>query len=262
MRSNRRPAVCYGVCRSTCYNSSRSIVAAIGSDKALAVRVKACDRSVYSKECVVVTTFFVFGLVVNGRALNLNFAGTEVTLEVGTVVLCVPEAPLDVREKLEVLLGIAKVLYYDFVNLSIAVQRYEEGNFGLDAATCTFDLGITATMTALICIQLSLGGSPARRPDVTAIINIVVTSATEVERDIVITETGNTAKLSIFIEAVAAGSIRNQRKELLGAEVVNPRIRGSRGSNDIFFVRVIKITELHMFVLPFLIYLIVIVNTL
>ena len=48
-----------------------------------------------------IAAFIILGLVEDGRAFDLYFAGVEVSLEVGGVILCIPQTPLDEGEQLD-----------------------------------------------------------------------------------------------------------------------------------------------------------------
>ena len=94
MGSDRRPAVGEGVVSLAVQDSLRVVEAVVQADEGIAVGIVAVDGIVNGVECEVVAAVAVFGLVVDGRAHYLNTAGGEVSLEVGAVVLSVPEAPL------------------------------------------------------------------------------------------------------------------------------------------------------------------------
>ena len=57
--------------------------------------------------------------------------------------------------------------------------------------------------------------------------------------------TGDAEQLGIFIEAIATAGIGNQCEKILGAKVVDPWQRGVWCGNDIFFIDVIKMSEIH-----------------
>ncbi|MNG32663.1 hypothetical protein D3C84_1187330 [compost metagenome] len=73
----------------------------------------------------------------------------------------------------------------------------------------------------------------------------VIVAAAVIDWDVVVAIARQTAKPCIAVEAVAASRIGDKAEESLIAQVVNPRIRCLRSRNNIFFVRIIEITEFH-----------------
>ena len=191
-----------------------------------------------------IAAFLILGLVEDGRAFDLYFAGVEVSLEVGGVILCIPQTPLDEGEQLDGLCLAALVLQNQALDLAVVVLRYEESHFSRDVVLLAGDYGIAHAVTAGVSIQISLYRRPARRPYGLAVLDVEVTAA-HIYRYIVVAITGDSAETGILIEVIAAGSVGNQREELLCAEVVDPRVRGLRILNDVFLVCVIKIAKFH-----------------
>ena len=104
---------------------------------------------------------------------------------------------------------------------------------------------VAKAMMALVGIERRLGRLPARVPDGIAVLDVVVASVL-IERRIVITVTGQTQKFCIFVEAVSAAGVGNQRKEVLRSQIVDPRKRSLRACDDILFFRIIKMSKLHV----------------
>ena len=73
----------------------------------------------------------------------------------------------------------------------------------------------------------------------------VIIFAVGIYRNIVVTVACDAQKLGILIKAVASAGIGNQGEEILSSQIVDPWKRGVRGSDDIFFCLVIKLTEFH-----------------
>ena len=99
-------------------------------------------------------------------------------------------------------------------------------------------------MTALIAVKLGLCGLPSGIPDRIAILDIEVFTI-GIKRAVVIAITGETQELGILIEGVTSACVGDQRKELIGSEVVDPGSRSFGSSDNVLFVRIIKKTELH-----------------
>ena len=244
MGSHRRPAVCYGVGSLACCNDLRILEAVVQTEEAFPIGVVTVDRIVYSVECEVVAAFLIFGLVENGRAFDFHFTGVEVSLEVGGVVLCVPQTPFNEGEQLDRLCLAALVLQNQTLDFAVVVLGYEESHFCGDVVLLTGDHGVAHAVTAGVSVQICLYRRPARRPYGFAVLDVEVATA-HVYRYVVVTVTGDSAKTGIFIEVIAACGVRDQREELLCTEVVDPRVRSLRILNDVFFVCVIKIAKFH-----------------
>ena len=101
-------------------------------------------------------------------------------------------------------------------------------------------------MTALVRVERSLARLPTRIPYSTIIIDIEITAAI-IHRNTIITIASDTTELSILVEIVTTTSITYQTKEILIAEVVDPREWCCRISDDELTVLVIKIAEIFTF---------------
>ena len=244
MGSDRRPAVGEGVVSLAVQDSLRVVEAVVQADEGIAVGIVAVDGIVNGVECEVVAAVAVFGLVVDGGAYYLNTAGGEVSLEIGAVVLSVPEAPLCKGPQLEGLCGAALVCENKLLYLAVVVLRNEECSLSLEPVLSAGDDGVAHTVTALVAVKLSLYRGPAGIPDCVAVLDVEV-SAAHVYRDVVVAVTGDTAQTSVLIEAVAACRVGYQREETLGSEVVYPRVGSTGRGNYILAVFVIKMTKFH-----------------
>ena len=88
------PAVGYGVCWLAVHDGVGIAEGVVdGAQEALPVGVKAVYGIIYGVEGKMIAALLVFGLVVDGGAFDLNFAGVEVSLEVGGVIHCIPQTP-------------------------------------------------------------------------------------------------------------------------------------------------------------------------
>ena len=244
MGGDGRPAVCHGVGSLAGCNDLRILEAVVQTEEALTVGVVAVDGIIYSVECKVVAALLIFGLVENGGAFDLHFAGVEVSLEVGGVVLCVPQTPLNEGEQLDGLCLAALVLQNQTLDLAVIVLRHKEGDLCGDTILLAGDDGVAHAVTAGVSVQIGLDRRPARRPYGLAVLDVEVTAA-HVNRYVVVTVTGDSAETGILVEVIAAGSVGDQGEKLLCSEVIDPRIRGFRILNDVFFVCVVKIAKFH-----------------
>ena len=99
-------------------------------------------------------------------------------------------------------------------------------------------------MAAAVTVQRGLGGLPARIPYGFAILDVDPV-AVHVQRGVIVAVTGQAAHPGVPVKAVTARRVGNQTEEVLAAKVVDPRQGCLRGGDDIFFILVIKISELH-----------------
>ena len=182
--------------------------------------------------------------MVDDGILHLYTAGGEITLEIVGVILCIPQTPLCKGEQGEGLLGVALVGENDLLNLAVVILRHKEGDLGLQTVLLAGDDGVAHTVTALVSIQLGLDGRPAGIPDGSVVIDIEITAA-HIDGNIVITISGNSAETGILIEGVTSGSVGDQGKETLCAQIVDPRVRGPGRCDDVFAACVIEETKFH-----------------
>ena len=99
-------------------------------------------------------------------------------------------------------------------------------------------------MAAFIGIHRRTGRHRAGVPYNAVVLNIVV-FAIGIQGKAVIAVSGKAEQLCVFVEAVAATGVGNQRKEVSASQIVDPRKRSIRSGDHILFRRIVKITELH-----------------
>ena len=107
---------------------------------------------------------------------------------------------------------------------------------------------VAKAVTAFISIQGSAGRHCTRVPDGVLVFNVVVLSI-GIHRNIVVAVTGNAKELGVLIEAVSAAGIGNQGKEIPGTKVIDPGQGSVRGSDHIFFIHIIEMSEIHEVIL-------------
>ena len=103
---------------------------------------------------------------------------------------------------------------------------------------------VAKTMAAFIGIQRSAGRHTAWVPDGVTVLYVVILSV-GIYRNVIVAVAGDAKELGILIEAVAAAGIGNQGEEILRTKVVDPGKRCVRGSNDVFFPFIVKMSEIH-----------------
>ena len=132
----------------------------------------------------------------------------------------------------------------DPVDFAGIFYRDEGKQIGPDIILSAGDPGIAKTVAAFIAVQRRPGRLPAGVPDRITVFNVVIASAL-IGWTIIVAVAGQTKKLGIFIEGIAASGIGNQAEEILRAEIIDPG-KGCFGSfDDIFLCRIVKMTEFH-----------------
>src|SRR6516225_6455124 len=97
--------------------------AAIRAEKGLALGVEPSKLFGTGKERKVVASFAIFRLVIDDAAFNFDFADAEIALEVGRIVLRIPEAKLNGREDRKVCNTLTMICNRYLPDLKIFVER-------------------------------------------------------------------------------------------------------------------------------------------
>ncbi|MNO32640.1 hypothetical protein D3C76_226370 [compost metagenome] len=244
MGADWRPAAGYRVGGFTGSYSLRSIQAIVHAYEGFTVCIETGDFFIYRVESVVVSALTVFSFVINHGILDFNFAGAEVTLEVGHIILGIPETEFGKREQLYGFLGGTGVFNHQTMHFGIVAHRYKSKLIHRNAVPFACDGSIAQTMAALVEIEVALNRHPARSPEITVVIQVVVASAC-IQGNIVIPVTGKSSHPGIPVKGVAAGSIGDQAEKLLVAEVVDPWVRRFGSVDYILFASVVKGSEFH-----------------
>ncbi len=101
VRADRLPAVGDRVAGRASLDGERAVPAAVRAQEGVALGVEAGERLGAGEVGEVIAPLAVFGLVVDDPVLDLDLAGRVVALEVGGVVLGIPQAELDGAEERE-----------------------------------------------------------------------------------------------------------------------------------------------------------------
>ena len=107
-----------------------------------------------------VASFAVFRLVVDGRSVDLNFADAVVSLEVGAVVVCIPEAELHEGKELEVFCLVCGVLERDVIEEGIVIGGNEHGLLCSNAVLASLEDAVAHAVAAAVAVQLGLHRLP------------------------------------------------------------------------------------------------------
>jgi len=191
-----------------------------------------------------VAALAVLGLVVDGAALDLDFAGREIALEVGGIVHSIPETELQIAEYSKRFRYITLVGQHQTVDLAVVAYRHKQLQLRGQTVLFAGNDAVPEAVAALIAVQLGLGGLPAGIPDGIAVLNIVI-PAVRVRRYVIVAVASDTPQLGILVKAVPTGRVRNKAEECLAAQIVDPRQRRARCGDDIFACGIGKMTELH-----------------
>ena len=191
-----------------------------------------------------VAALAVLGLVVDGAALDLDFAGREIALEVGGIVHSIPETELQIAEYSKRFRYITLVGQHQTVDLAVVAYRHKQLQLRGQTVLFAGNDAVPEAVAALIAVQLGLGGLPAGIPDGIAVLNIVI-PAVRVRRYVIVAVASDTPQLGILVKAVPTGRVGNKAEECLAAQIVDPRQWRARRGDDIFACGIGKMTELH-----------------
>ena len=208
------PAACYGISGSSAKNRFRTVRAPVSAKESVPVSIKSVNRTVYGINGVMSAAFAVFCFVINFGSLNFNFSDTEIPLKVCHIIHGIPETEFHKGSKRKLFGGISCVGKDETVYFTGITQRNKSGKICRNSVFGRKKTAVAKAVAALIRIQGGLCRLPARIPDGIAIFNIIV-PAVLVCRRIVITVAGQTQKLCVFVETVAAAGVGNQGKEIL-----------------------------------------------
>jgi len=179
----------------------------------------------------VVAAFAVFGFVVDdGYALapgslrhsqgrffpagrgeqffNLHLADGVVALEVGGVVVGVPQTKLDGREQAQVGAGATLVGESHFPDFEIVIERDKSSGADIYPPVLGFDDRVAHAMPTGIPVQTAADGHPTGRPELAAgVVAQVEVASAHVERGVVVAVAGQAAQAGVFIERVSASGV-------------------------------------------------------
>ena len=244
MAADGRPAAGDGVAASALKDGRRMIEAVVRAEEAVAVGVKAVHWRVHSEYGEVIAALAVFSLVVNCAALDFHLAGGEVALEVGGIVLRVPQAELHKAEQGNVLGRIRAVFELHARDQRIDAARNHRRLAHEKTVLFAGERRVAQPVTALIGVERGFDRHPARGEHRVAVLDIEVLSA-GVGGHVVVAVAGDAQHARILVEAVAAACVGHQGEKRLAAQVVDPRGGGVRAGDDIFPGRIVEMTIFH-----------------
>ena len=220
------------------YQSAEEIVPA---------RIKAVDRGIDAVDRVMIPPLAVFRFMENGTALDLHLADREVSLEIGHVVHGIPEAPFNIGKQAEIFCFTGFVAECELLNFAGVVHGNEDKQVRSHAVLFGAEDRVAEAVPAFVCIERSPDRLPGGIPDRVAVLYIEV-FAVVVKWDVVVAVAGHPEKLGILIEGVAPTGVGNQRKEVFGTEIIDPRQRSFRSRDHIFAALIIEVTVFHFII--------------
>ena len=247
VRAVRRPAMRDGIERLPLLHRRRVVPTAIGAKECIALRVEAGKFFRAGEIREVIAALAILGLVIDDPVHNLDLAGAEIALEVGGVILGVPETELDTGENGEPGRFFAAVGHLEFPDLQRFAHRHKITRLRLNLVTARTDDGIAHAVAAFVPVQFGPRGLPGGRPKPAGIVvaEIEVASA-KIERGIVVAVARQAAQAGVPVKGIAAGGVRDEAEIGFAAEVIDPRQRGVGLGDDVFPFIVVEMSKTHI----------------
>ena len=95
VRADGRPAVRDGVDGLAAFDRSGVVPTAVGPEECITLRIEAGQFGGAGEPGEVVAALAILGLVIDDLVLDLDLSDAEIALEIGGVVLRIPQAELD-----------------------------------------------------------------------------------------------------------------------------------------------------------------------
>ena len=168
VRAAGRPAVGDRAGRGAPFHDHGPVKAAVRPEEGLTLRVEAGQRLGAGEIGEMVAALAVLGLVVDDAPLDLDLADVVIALEVGGVVLRVPQAELDRREDRQIDGFFAVVGEPEPPDLEVRAQRDKIQRLSADAAITRRDGRVRQPVAALVGGEVALGRLPGGRPELAA----------------------------------------------------------------------------------------------
>ena len=150
MAADRSPTVCDAVEAYACLHSARSVCSVINADKLITARIEAADILVYMEYRVVVSALAVFSLVVYSASFDFYFADGEISLEIGSVILSIPQTELHITVKIYLFCLRRAVHHGHSGELAVLMKRDEYLLNNIQIVFGTFKHRISEAVSALI----------------------------------------------------------------------------------------------------------------
>ena len=190
VRTDRLPAMGDGVGTFAVFHSIWCSRGTIDTHEGISGGIEGSDFLVGVESSVVVSSFSVFGFVIDGRSDDFHFTGRIVSLEVGGIILRIPQTEFNEGEQIEFLLNLIFIVNSDSHQKDIVIFRYVEFLFDFNFVFAADDGGVAQTMVTLVMIEFCLCRLPARIPDGVFILYIYM-EAILIQRQIVVSVAGD-----------------------------------------------------------------------
>ena len=246
MRAVRRPAVRDGVEGFAALHRRRVVPTAVSAEERVALRVEAGEFLRAGEIGEMVAALAILGLVIDDPVHDLDLAGAEIALEIGGVVLRVPQAELDAGKNREFRGLLAAVGHREFPDFQRFAQRHEIAGLRFDLVVAGADGGVAHAVAAFVFVQLGARRLPRRRPEFAGVVVAEVEVApAEIERRVVVAVARQAAQAGVAIKRVAAGGVGDDAEVRLATEVIDPRQRGVGLGDDVFPFVVVEMSKTH-----------------
>ena len=144
--------------------------------------------------------------MVDRGSVDLNFAGAEITLEVGHVIHGIPQAEFHIGKQGEILFLIGFIGQCQFIYFTRSAHRDKIGEDGGNAVLFSFKNRVAKTVAAFVVVKFGLGRHPARIPYGISVLDKVVKTVA-VQWYVVIAVSGQAKELRVFVKAVSSAGI-------------------------------------------------------
>ena len=223
------------------HNSLRRSRASVKTDKIIPAGVKSGKIPVDRKDSIVIPSLPVFRLVIDPAAADLHLSCGEIALEIGRVILRVPQAELHVAEDIENLFAVTFIGESQPVDLTGRVHRHENFLLCSQPVLLRCDHRVSEAVAAAVLIQFCLNRLPAGIPHGIPFFYIEIVPAA-VHGAVVVAVSRQTQELCVLIKAVAARRVGDQAEKILSSQIIDPGERCPRICDHIFPLLIIKIT--------------------
>ena len=245
LRGDRLPAMGNTAGASLAEDGGRMRRTSVNTEKCLARGVKPVCRTVGPENGVMVASLTVFRFMINRIRCDLNFTDGIVALEVGTIVIGVPEAELQIGEYLQLPRLRAVVAQRQADEQAVVAARDQHLLPDSDAVLFRFNDGIPKTLTAAVAVRFGLNRLPAGVPDRVSVTKIDAETL-GIQRAVVVAVASQPPQPGITVKTVTAGGVADQREKVLAAEIVDPGQGGAGSGDHIFAKGVVKIAVFHV----------------
>lgn len=126
MAADRRPAVRYAVAARSGCDGLRLAGTVVETDKGVTARIEAVDIFIYIINCVMIPSFAELSLVIDSAALDLDLAGRQIALEIGRIILRIPETEFNIAVQIYASLRVRIISERDPCQLAAVPERDED----------------------------------------------------------------------------------------------------------------------------------------